>query len=397
MKNRTWPLVAVCFLIMALQYAPGVTLVGLFLGPLQAQFAAGRTAVTGVVTVGILASMAGSLFGGRLLTRFGFLRVMLPAFALSAACNFLNSAAQSLPQLYLLAAVRGVCGTVLTVIPISVILNQRVDAKARGKAVGIAMMGSGAGAVVLSPLTQSVIQQFGWRAAYRLFGVFCLALIPLVALTFGGKAESKTVQRAAGQTGIPAAQAVGMPMFWAAALGFVCLAGVGQSWNNNAVSFLQGAGLTAAGAAGLFAASTASLTLGKVVLGAAYDKWGGRTGTLLGAAVLLCGVALLLLCGALPVLALPAALVLGFGMAVVNIGVPLATADLFGQRDYATLVGYLQIGVSLGAGALPLAFSALYDATGAYSLTWLAAAGVCLLAGLFVATAYRRRPVPIQE
>lgn len=59
-------------------------------------------------------------------------------------------------------------------------------------------------------------------------------------------------------------------------------------------------------------------------------------------------------------------LVLGFGMAVVNIGAPLA-------------------------------FSALYGATGAYGLPWLAAAGACLLAGLFVAAAYRRHPIPMQE
>jgi len=58
----------------------------------------------------------------------------------------------------------------------------------RGKAIGITMAGTGIGAFILPPLVESIISDYGWRAAYQAIGVGALAIsLPIVFFLFKQK------------------------------------------------------------------------------------------------------------------------------------------------------------------------------------------------------------------
>src|SRR3989442_1455301 len=80
-------------------------------------------------------------------------------------------------ELYLYTGVLGAVGLVgLGPVPMSVLLSRWFLEK-RGRAVGIAFSGMGAGVFVTGPLAQWLISAFGWRAASAPLGASALVVL----------------------------------------------------------------------------------------------------------------------------------------------------------------------------------------------------------------------------
>ena len=154
-----------------------------FFKSLATDFHANRTAVSFAFS---LINIVGALWlpaTGTLIDRFGAKRVIVSTSLLYGLA--LISAlwvGSSLWQLYLLCAVLGITFTSgAAPVPYGVVISHWFN-RHRGLALGLSMMGIGAGSVVVPVLAQHLIVSFGWRVAFAIFGAAVLLLpLPLVA------------------------------------------------------------------------------------------------------------------------------------------------------------------------------------------------------------------------
>jgi len=154
-----------------------------FFKSLATDFHANRAAISFAFS---LLNIVGALWlpaTGMLIDRFGAKRVIVSTCLLYGVA--LISAlwvGNSLWQLYLLCAVLGITFTSgAAPVPYGVVISHWFN-RHRGLALGLSMMGIGAGSIVVPILAQRLIAGFGWRIAFATFGAAVLLIpLPLVA------------------------------------------------------------------------------------------------------------------------------------------------------------------------------------------------------------------------
>ncbi len=122
---------------------------------------------------------------GWLVDRFGARRVILIALtifgAILALCKSLSG---GIWQLYLLYIALGVLINDVGPIPYAEVISHWFDRRRR-LAIGLMMVGIGAGAMIMPSLAHRLITSFGWRTAFAMLGCAILLIpIPIVAAFF---------------------------------------------------------------------------------------------------------------------------------------------------------------------------------------------------------------------
>jgi len=387
-----WWIVVSSFMIMFLYYGPAVNLFGLYVPSLVAEFQTTRTAIVGIMSVGTVAGVIGSMFAGKTLMKLGLRKVWTVSALVCSGTYVLNAMAPSLTVIYVSTFIRGLFGAGIAIVPISILINSWFGKKIKGKAMGIALMGSGIGAMILNPVTGYIIKNHGWRTGYFFFAGMLVVMIPIALPTFVLSPKLKGLERIgdvpeeAGKEmslyGMTSKQALRSGVFWLAFISMILLAGTAQSWSNNGASYLTDLKFDPITVASIMSITSLGLTIGKPIFGVISDKWGNKAGITTGAITLIIGYLLLLTSANMKGLAIIGAGVTGAGIAVINVLLPLITADLFGNRDYAALVGYMQISAALGTTIIPPSVAGVFDSTGSFSLAWIglaAIAAVCIV------------------
>ena len=303
-----WWIVAGGFLIMSTCYTVFVNCIPLFqthiveeLGITVGQFNTG-VSITTVVAV------FASLVIGRLTDKCSA-RVLGAATVLTSSVVLVGlSFITAVWQLYVLCIIAGMVVVAGTRLLVSVLISNWFTLK-RGLAVSIALAGSGVGGIVLSPVTSAMIVSSGWRAAFLLLAVICLvASLPLAVLTFRTRPSDKGLEPyGAGQLeqakadrspDAPVTVAIGWKVlrtsacFWMLVVGFIMMgitngAVITNSIANMTSVVVDGVEVVSGGHSTIWAGSVWSFYLAvvivaKVSLGAIYDRWGLRMGTILG-------------------------------------------------------------------------------------------------------------------
>jgi sugar phosphate permease len=289
---------------------------------------------------------------------------------------------------YVVAIILGVFGAGCSTMPASVLpTNWFVDK--RGLAIGLAMTGSGVGGMVCNPLAQYLISAYSWQTAFIGLGlVFLATTLPWALFVvklhpsmkglrpLGESGETSTSATAAPTIkGLTMGEAIKNPVFWL--LGFVLLFGNGiqVAVQNNIPIFMQDLGHTAAFGATVISIYMGILVLTKMLLGTILDKWGPKV------AIIFCLVMFMISCVAF-INAKPLIFVALFTLTYA-LAVPYTTvypsyviSHLFGNLDYGTIYGFMNIFMTLGlALAMPVT-GAFFDATGTMVPIWWAFIGV---------------------
>jgi MFS family permease len=178
-----WLIVFLCAIGLFLGAPLLVFSFSVFFKSLATDFHANRAAVSFAFS---LMNIVGALWlpaTGMLIDRFGAKRVIVST-SLFYGLALISAlwVGSSLWQLYLLCAVLGITFTSgAAPVPYGVVISHWFN-RHRGLALGLSMMGIGAGSVVVPVLAQRLIVSFGWRGAYAIFGAAVLLLpLPLVA------------------------------------------------------------------------------------------------------------------------------------------------------------------------------------------------------------------------
>ena len=155
----------------------GITVV---LPRIQQEFAVGRSDASFPYALTLVGFGIGGILMGRLADRFGVMvPVLLGGVALGSGFLIAGSA-QSLWQFNLAQGLLiGLLGTSATFAPLVADTSQWFTRR-RGIALAICMSGNYVAGAIWPPVTQHMVELWGWRSAYAAIGYFCfVSILPL--------------------------------------------------------------------------------------------------------------------------------------------------------------------------------------------------------------------------
>ena len=407
--------------------ASAISILTIFVVPMSEEFGWGRTQIAGATTAGAILGAALAPFIGRLVDRFGSrLTLVIGGTIIGLGCVYL-SAMQTLLGFYLAFTVSRIADQGGVKIGTSVAAGKWFE-RYRGRATGLVFLVETVGVIVLAPLTQLVIGQWGWRSAWLMLAavMFLLGVIPCalwvrrqpedMGLAVDGDSplvvrqahhergvgdHERTVsgdergaadgETAAAEVAVEARSltlrdAARTPAFWVALaslfLGSNAVSGPGL----HLVPYLTEQGLNATAAVGAISVMATAGAAGAMIAGVAADRVSPRW---LMVALYLAGTAALLLLVNTDTLAETYAVVILMGLigTGVNTLTPLMWAANYGRGSLGAIHGVGRASQVLGFAVGPLVSGIAYDSTGTYRGVFLALAGVALVAAGLMAAA----------
>jgi MFS family permease len=270
-----------------------------------------------------------------------------------------------------------------------------------GLALGIVSSGVGVGMLLVVPLTQLLIDAYGWRTAFRVLAAICVLWIVPSSLFLHLRAP---VRRPAPEPAAVAAKplpvvtlaqaARGSP-FWLMLAAFFFGNVCSQTLHVHQVAYLVDQGVSALAAASVVGVVGVSSIIGKTGGGWLSDRVEREFVYVAGIAIMLGAVAALVaLAGApAPWAIYGYAVLLGVGYSATASLTPAMVSDRFGGPHFGTIVGVGLMGAAVGSALGPWMAGFLFDRTGSYMLAFAIAAGCGLAAG---AAAWRARVLRVR-
>lgn len=362
-----------------------------FLLPLERDLGWSRSQMTSVYSVYLLVNGLTAPLVGLLFDRLGPRVVYTMGMAGLGVAYMLAGHMDSMWQFYAtVGAATGFAVAALGMVPSSSLLS-RWFRERLSTAISVAFAGLGLGALLIVPATQYLLQQFGWREAYRLLGFALIALVPVIlvlpwrAIVAGHPDYRGTRSRgAAGAVDWTLAMALRSSNFWGLVWVFF-FTSVGMfSVTVQTVVYLVEQGFAPLLAASVFGTASMLSVIGIVSTGALADRFGPRrtiTVTYVGSVT---GILILLWISWHPSNAWLMAYVGVFGLCQGARGPIISSmaTRLFAGSQVGTIYGVIYASNAFGAGLGALAAGVIHDLTASYRPGFLFSIGCLLIAGL---------------
>lgn len=380
-------------------------IIGAFFDPMSTDLGWNRSEFTVARTLGQVVMGLTGFFIGAHVDRHGGRRLMLIGIAILSVALFLLSYTQVLWQWILLNGLILTMGAAMIGnLVVNVTLSKWFVEK-RGRAVGLASMGVSMAGVALTPFATYVIDEWGWRTAWRVFAVGAAVLIVPTSFfmrrapeDYGLFPDGKTAEQlAAGggeranvdyATSLTRAQAMRTPSFYLLVLAFGMFAVTIGVMLLQTIPFMTDAGYSRATASLMITLASIPALVSKPVWGVLIDKANPKVLASVSAA--LTGISMIVITASVHVTADAGAylgfVLLGFGWGGMIPLQEVIWASFFGRRYLgAVRSAGLPFALILGAGA-PLLASVYFDAVGNYdgafytiALMNIASAGILLM------------------
>ena len=327
--------------------------------------------------------MGGAVLGpaaGWLVARRNPRAVVMTGLAAAACGLALGGAAPTLPVFVASVGIAVGLGLGLTTISTQAALLADAYSRRRGVAMGIAFSGSMA-AFVLGPVTQRIIDGFGWRAAFGCYAAALLALLPvawrILPRRLGERDPASEPARVSAPER-PVAAIVLSASFWS----LLVLVSVPPLFGFLAITqhalYFPARGLSVAESSMMLAVGGVLAAGGRVLAGMAADRFGAPVTGIVSFSSSMLGVLCLVGMEAWP------ARLLAYGY-VLFLFTPLGSrativsvllSRIAGPRNYGPVFGLIGIGNSLGAAAGPWLSGAIFDRTHSYLALYLVTLGI---------------------
>jgi MFS family permease len=355
---------------------------GIFLKPLTAEFHWSREEASRAFALAAMTIALVSPFLGLALDRFGPRRVVLPCFLMfGASVLALSGLSGSLWQLYAIFIAIGVAGNGTTQMGYSGAVTSWFDRR-RGLALSIVLAGVGIGSILHPILAEHWIATYGWRTAYRIFGILILLLgVPLTALWV--RRNPAALPRTSAESGATLRQALRQREFWI----LVAVLFLSSAAANGTLTHLS-AHLTDRGVSAAHAALTTGLLGvanlgGRLLTGWLLDRFSG-TRLSLGLLLAMAAGLLLLSQSSGLVVASFAVVLIGFGLGGESDITPYLLTRYFGLRSFSALYGLTWTFYAFAGALGPVIFGRVFDTTGSYAALLRVAGAVTGVSGLLM-------------
>ncbi len=367
---------------------------GIFIGPVSAEFGWDRAQISLVATLMTLALVFAIPVVGALIDRHGVRRVLLPSlFILGAGLNSFHMV-HALWQFYACFIFIGAAAAGANSLAYIRSLCTWFD-KERGLVIGIASSGMGIGLILIPPFAQALIEVGNWRVAYAGLGfVVWLIGIPVVYLLVHDRPGSRrgagerqsgslTATDTAELPGFSAAETLKSRRFWYIVLTFCMLAGAVNSVAVHFVPMLMDRGASIEFATTAASSFGAAIVMGRLATGVLID----RCFAPYVAAVFFFGAAAastLLAAGASGTIGLLASVLIGLCVGAEGDVLAYLLSRYFGLRAFGTVYGYAFSAYLIGSSILPYLMGLGFELTHAYTIPLFICAGLTLTSAALV-------------
>jgi MFS family permease len=386
-------IVAAGFLIQAVCIGAMFTY-GVFFKEFQAEFGWSRALISGASSLAFLVMGSGGIIAGSLNDRIGPKIIMVVSGA-SLGLGYICMSRLQMPwQLYLLYGVLvGIGLSTHDVITLSTVARWFI--KRRGMMSGFVKVGTGAGQFLLPIIAAALIALLGWRNAYLTIGILSLAALVALALLMkrdpqeigllpDGNSHDNSNGEAWSEThNLPMRAAIRTKQFWTICIAeftiFSCLLTTIVHITPHAID--QGLQPPAA-AAVLSTIGGVSIT-GRMVMGSANDKIGGKRSLIICFMLLIISLVWLQMASSAWTLFL-FAVIYGFAHGGLFTVMSPLVAEFFGTGSHGVLFGTVLFSGTIGGSVGPWLAGYIFDVTGSYqsafiTLTVLACIGFLLI------------------
>ena len=377
-----------------------------FLRPVMQEFHVGRAAVSLGFTVKLFVAALCTPLTGWLLDRYGARKVILPLTALFGTVLLSNKVfSGSLLQFYFFYAALGFFVHGSGPVPYGYVVSHWFDRR-RGLALGLMMLGIGAGAIIMPSFAQLLITGFGWHTAYAILGAAVwLIAVPTVAaflkerpqdlglLPDGARAREASAGAKTPLEGVLAKEAWRTGTFWLLASAFFLVSASVQGCVVHLAAMLSDRGVNVQTAALGSSLVGAAVLIARIGIGYLLDRiFAPRlaalcfTSTAFGIGLLWLGSTKMAFAGAFLV---------GFGLGAEVDLIPYLTGRYFGLRAFGKIYSSAFAVFALAGALGPLIMGAGFDKAGSYRGPLIAFAAATLLAAVLLTRlgAYRYQPM----
>jgi len=368
---------------------------GVFFKELEVAFGWSRTLLSGASSVAFLCMGIGGVIAGSLNDRFGP-RSILTFSSISLGLGYiLMSQMGAHWQLYLLYGLLvGIGFATHDVITLSTVARWFV--RRRGMMTGLVKVGTGGGQLVVPLLAAALIARIGWRPAYLVIGILSLATLIAVALMMRRDPRGMGLQPDGDP---PQAPLEGQPVpvssltlsaaartltFWSLCIAEFMIFGCLLTTIVHIVPHARDLGLQPTTAAGVLSTIGGVSMLGRIVMGTANDRIGGKRSLVLSLTLLIISLVWLQVSASAWMLFVFAVLY-GFAHGGLFTVMSPTVAEFFGTASHGLIFGMVLFSGTLGGSLGPLIAGYIFDLSGAYrvafiTLTVMACSGLILAA-----------------
>lgn len=388
-----WVMLFMGFLCMFICYVIKANCTSLFYTPICEELGVTRTVYTQTNTFLTVCMLIGSAFMGKLMSKYK-LKYVLPicCIVISISYIFMSKSTQ-LWHFYLLSAIQGFAWAGATNLPVNIMVSNWFGPKVKGTMMSIGMLGSGAGALVWVPMMKNIMVNSGWRTTYLAMAGVMAIMIPLAFFLCVNLPGEKGFSRRIGdptkeeieatggvavtKRGITGAQALKMPRWWcqflAALITMICASG----FTTQAVAYFTDIGVE--NGAAIYAGALGTLIVGKFIVGAISDVINIKRVAVI-APMFYCGVFICMaLCSKDIGWSKGVIACYMIGGAIPSVVPALLTVRNFGDKDYGTMAGWMNMAGNIGQIIGPIIAAMVFDVTGTYVGAWYVFAGLFIL------------------
>ena len=329
-----------------------------------------------------------NLFFGTLIVKFGPRKLVAAGFLSLIASTLIYATANHVAVFYLGGMFLGIGLSWCTTTMVSYLVGKWYPEK-RGTITGFALCANGLGGALAAQIVTPIIYEqgnpFGYRNAYYLVAILLAVTGVIATILVKEPKDATTVAKKKGRgrswSGITLAEALRKPWFYGAAL-CVFVTGMGlQGINGIAGTHLKDVGIDKGVVATVLSTHSVVLCGSKFLAGLSYDKLGLRKTLLICEFCGVCSFVTLALSGASSsgtVFAFAWSALSALALPLETVLVPLIAADLFGDKEFAKIMGiFVSVNTAGFAFGTPVA-NAIFDIFGTYTPALYIIAGAML-------------------
>lgn len=384
--DHRYTIVAAAFLIQAVIIG-SMFAYGVFFKVLEAELGWSRTLLSASSSLSFIVMGTLAIVGGRLSDRFGP-RWVLSASGLCFGLGYALMYYMTAPwQLFVLFGVMvGIGLSTHDVVTLSTVA--RWFKHRRGIMTAVVKVGTACGQIIFPLLATLLIAALGWRMACLVLG--CIAAVLLVLAAQGMRRDPHTEQ---------VAQSAAATSPHEAGLTFTEARRTRQFWTLCALQFMffpslvtlpvhiaahgQDIGMAAPSAAAILSLIGGLSIVGRLFIGTAADRIGGRLAFLICISVLLTSL-LWVRFSDVPWMLYVFAAIYGFAHGGLFTVVSPTIAEFFGMTAHGTIFGVILFFGTVGGALGPLLAGYIFDTTGSYDLAFALLATLAFIGVLLV-------------
>lgn len=380
-----WVVVFACMLIQAVPYGIAANVKPQFINFVTQGEGFTLTQFSLVFTLGTIVSAIASPFIGKILSKpkVNIKLIYLLGGLLSGGGFLLFAFAGSNIWLYyIIYGIVQVGTAVISAIGVPMLISSWFTEN-KGFALGLAFSGGGMGNIVLQQLAARLLNnpEIGYKGAYMTFGLISMAIaIPvalfLVRLPKANELSNNDTKNNTTENvqvyGYTFNEAKSMKLFWLFALSFLFVGLYVSGMSVQFSGYFYSIGLDPQLVANISSLFAFISIFGNLFGGVLFDKLGIRKSLILaGITVIACGISLIFT-PQVNVLGYVFAVGLGFAMFAYIIGPSYLTGALFGNKEFGTILGIVQVFFAFGFAFGSSLFGIVVDTAGGnYIPAWI--------------------------